>query len=122
MPVKLIFSIVLMILVATFTGFNLENKCNLWIGVTFKDVPVFVTVIASFVCGVIVTLPFTLGKSNKEAVKKALEKAEKLRRKEADKKAKEEAKALKDSSANFPLSSTEDNSVKTASAEGDSLS
>lgn len=108
MPIKLIFSIALMVLVAAFTGFNLGNKCDLWLFHTFKDVPVFVTVIASFVCGVLLTLPFTFGKSNKEAVKKALAKAEKNRAKEEklkEKAAAKEAKASSSASVNFPLSS-----------------
>ncbi|HAM78317.1 MAG TPA: hypothetical protein DCP61_03945 [Treponema sp.] len=116
MPVKLIFSIALMVLVATFTGFNLGNKCDLWIFHTFKDVPVFVTVIASFVCGVLLTLPFTFGKSKKEAVKKALAKAEKNREKEerirekaAAKEAAKEAKSSSEAS-HFPLSSEGGNS------------
>ena len=107
MPIKLIFSIALMVLVAAFTGFNLGNKCDLWLFHTFKDVPVFVTVIASFVCGVLLTLPFTFGKSNKEAVKKALAKAEKNRAKEEKLKEKAAAKEAKasSSSVNFPLAS-----------------
>ena len=124
MPIKLIFSILLMVLVATFTGFNLGNKCDLWIFHTFKDVPVFVTVIASFVCGVLLTLPFTFGKSNKEAVKKALAKAEKNREKEERIKekaaAKEAAKEAKvSSSVHFPLSSEDGSNVTYA---GDSSS
>lgn len=65
MPIKLIFAILLVILVACFTGFNLNNRCDLWLFYTFKNLPIFTTVIASFICGVLVTLPFTFGKKRK---------------------------------------------------------
>ena len=60
MPVRLLATIILMVLVAIFTGFNLDNKCDIWLFHTFKAVPVFVTILTSFVAGVIVMLPFTL--------------------------------------------------------------
>lgn len=65
MPLKLIGMIVLMVLVATFTGFNLDNRCNIWFFHTFEHVPVFATILGSFVAGVIVTLPFTIARRSK---------------------------------------------------------
>ncbi len=66
MPIKLIGTIILMVIVALFTGFNLDNRCNIWLFHTFEQVPVYITILGSFVAGVIVTLPFTFKKCPKE--------------------------------------------------------
>ena len=66
MPIKLIGTIILLILVTIFAGVNLDNKCDItFIFYTFKEVPVFMTVIISFVIGVIIMLPFTFGRKKK---------------------------------------------------------
>lgn len=57
MPVKLIGTILLVVFVAVLTGFNLDNKSDIWFFHTFKDIPIIYTVLSSFVLGVIVTLP-----------------------------------------------------------------
>ena len=72
MPIKLIAVLVLVVLVAVFTGFNLENKCTIWFFHNFTDIPVFASLLVSFLAGVIVTLPFTFikgGKKDKSAAK-----------------------------------------------------
>jgi len=74
MPIKLIGAILLAVLVAVLTGFNLSNKCSVWFFHNFLNVPVFALVIGAFVAGVLVALPFTFGKSG---LKKQLEKAKK---------------------------------------------
>jgi len=71
MPIKLIGTILLVVLVAVLTGFNLENKCNIWFFHTFKEIPVYAAIITSFLLGVVVTLPFTFGKKR---MQKKLEK------------------------------------------------
>ena len=54
MIVRLISSIVALVIIAFFAGFNLENKCDVnLLFYTFKDAPVFFTVVFSFVAGVI---------------------------------------------------------------------
>ena len=60
MPIKLILVIILTVFVSVFTGLNLENKCSIWFFHTFKDIPVVALVLASFIAGVIVTLPVSL--------------------------------------------------------------
>ncbi|MGP1459480.1 MAG: hypothetical protein ACTTKL_09240 [Treponema sp.] len=56
---RLITTIIAMVALAFFVGFNLENKCDVnIIFYTFKQTPVFFTIIISFVIGVIFTLPF----------------------------------------------------------------
>lgn len=57
MVLKLILTILIIVLVAFFTGFNLENVCNIWLfGKTFSNVPVFITALISFAAGILVTL------------------------------------------------------------------
>ncbi len=67
MPIKLIITVLLMALAAVFTGFNLDNKCNIWFFHVFKDVPVYVTIFASFIAGVFIMIPFTVGKSGRRS-------------------------------------------------------
>ena len=60
MPFKLIGTIILVVLVAILTGFNLSNKCTIWIFHNFENIPVFAALLGSFIAGVIITIPFTL--------------------------------------------------------------
>ena len=72
MPFKLILFILCMIIVAAFTGFNLENVCDINFGfVRFEKVPVFLTILFSFLAGILVPLPFTFGKRKAPAAAKA---------------------------------------------------
>lgn len=75
MPIKLIGAVILAVFVAIFTGFNLTNKCDVWLFHTFKEVPVAATIIGSFVVGVLVTLPFTFIKKKSREEKKEEKKA-----------------------------------------------
>ncbi len=102
MPVKLLFALILVVLVACFTGFNLNNKCDLWLFYTFKDLPIFATVIASFACGVLVTLPFTFGKKRKSEDNLLKEKRVKgWRRKSSNKNKQDESEEEKTSVVDF---------------------
>ena len=60
MPFKLIGTIILVVLVAILTGFNLSNKCTIWFFHNFEKIPVFAALLGSFIAGVIITIPFTL--------------------------------------------------------------
>lgn len=67
MPFRLIGTIILLILVTIFAGVNLDNKCDItFIFYTFEKVPVFMTVIVSFAIGVLLMMPFTLGRKKKK--------------------------------------------------------
>lgn len=67
MPIKLIGTIILVVLVAILTGFNLSNKCTIWFFHNFENIPVFAALLGSFVAGVVITIPFTLiGRRKKE--------------------------------------------------------
>lgn len=67
MPWKLILFILSVVLVTIFIGFNLTNACDVSLGVyTFKNVPIFMSILLAFALGVFVMLPFTFGHSKKE--------------------------------------------------------
>ena len=69
--IGLIIFIAFAVLVATFAGFNIGNKCNVSvIFYTFEDVSVFITIIVSFIVGFAVSLPFSFGKGRSIAAKK----------------------------------------------------
>ena len=58
MVLKLIFTIALLVAVAIFSGFNLDNRCNIWLfGKILPNAPVFMTILVSFAAGILVTLP-----------------------------------------------------------------
>ena len=81
MSFKLIGMIILLVLVTVFCGFNNGDgyRCNVnLLFRTFNDVPVFLTVLVSFLAGAVVALPFTFGRRAKKQPKApAAEKADK---------------------------------------------
>ena len=67
MPWRLIFFVIVVVLATIFVGFNLGNACDVsLIFHDFKNVPVFITIIVSFLLGIIVMLPFAFGKKNRK--------------------------------------------------------
>lgn len=68
MIIRLLGTILSLVVLAFFVGFNLDNKCNVNVLVhTFQNVPVFITIIISFVVGVLFTMPFAFSyKSQKK--------------------------------------------------------
>lgn len=93
MILRLILTIICLVILACFAGFNLDNKCNVNLLIhTFTNVPVFVSIIISFAAGVIFTLPVAIfTRAEKKA--KAKEKEEKAAKKRLfQKKSKEETK------------------------------
>ena len=63
MPIKLILFLIIIVVVTIFAGFNISNVCNVsLVFYEFQNVPVFVTVLFSFVIGVLIMLPFTFKK------------------------------------------------------------
>lgn len=96
MPFKLIGTIILLVLVTVFAGFNIDNKCNInLIFRQFNDVPIFFSLMIAFVAGVFVMIPFTLGKSAKAKKSSQDKKLEKQLAKEARKEAKKAEKLMK---------------------------
>lgn len=72
--------IAMLCVIAVFSGFNLDNRCNIWIfGKIFNNVPIFLTVLLSFAAGIIVSLPaIFLRKEKKLTVEQARALAERL--------------------------------------------
>ncbi len=62
MPWKLILFLICLVATTFFIGFNLENSCNIHVGFkTYENVPVYLTVLISFVFGAVIAFLFSLG-------------------------------------------------------------
>lgn len=64
------------IVLLVFIGFNLENKSDISFGFTvIHDIPVFLTILASFSAGLLSAIPlFLIRRKKKHEIKKALSK------------------------------------------------
>lgn len=61
MIIKLISGILVLICTICFIGFNIDKTCDVSvIFYTFKNVPIFFTILISFVLGVLVTIPIMI--------------------------------------------------------------
>lgn len=61
MPWKLVLFLATLLLATLFIGFNLDNRCDVsWIFGTFRDVPIFVSLLFAFTAGVFAAIPFKL--------------------------------------------------------------
>jgi len=70
MPLKMLGMIILLVIITVFAGLNLDNKCNInLIFRQFKDVPIFFSLLLSFLCGMIFMLPYALGKRHRDSRK-----------------------------------------------------
>lgn len=68
MIANLIAIIVGIVFIAFFAGFNLDNKCDVsLVFYTFKQIPVFFTILISFAVGLLCALPFALVRRSKKA-------------------------------------------------------
>ncbi len=88
MTVKMIAFLLLLIIIAVFSAFNLSNTSDISFGFyTLKNVPIFLSLLVSFIAGAIMMLPFTFIKKRKlikETVQESKEekKVKKKRKKE----------------------------------------
>ncbi len=90
MVLKLIFTIALLVAVAIFSGFNLDNRCNIWLfGKVFENAPIFMTILVSFAAGILVTLPAVFFKRERkltpEQARAMAERLEQEQKKQLDK-------------------------------------
>ncbi len=69
-----LFSIILCLVAAAFfVGFNLDNKCDVnVIFYTFRQIPVFFTIILSFAAGILFALPFAFIHRHSQKKKKQM--------------------------------------------------
>jgi len=59
MPWKLIGFLTVLVLMTFFVGFNLDNRCDVsLIFYTFRNVPIFVSLLFAYACGAITLIPF----------------------------------------------------------------
>ncbi len=62
MPWKLILFLLCLVITVFFIGFNLDNSCNINLGFrTYENVPVFLTVLISFIAGAMLSFVFMVG-------------------------------------------------------------
>jgi uncharacterized integral membrane protein len=65
--IRLISIIVVFAVFLSFIMLNLPNKCDISFGfVSFKDVPIFLSALSSFVLGMLVTVPMMLFRKKKQ--------------------------------------------------------
>ncbi|OHD80810.1 MAG: hypothetical protein A3J97_16855 [Spirochaetes bacterium RIFOXYC1_FULL_54_7] len=65
MPWKLLAFIITMSMVLVFIGFNLENRCDVSVAFhTFTNVPVVITILASFLLGLLMAFPLSFGRKS----------------------------------------------------------
>lgn len=96
MPFKLLGTIIVLVVVTIFCGFNLDNKCNVSFGFyNFENVSVFITVMISFFAGILITLPFAFFKKRmtKEQIQQQAERIKTSEEKSAAKAEKAKIKA-----------------------------
>lgn len=76
MPFRLVFMVIVLIVLVVFMGYNVENRCDVSFAFyTLKDVPVILTILASFALGLLAALPFALrGRKNRQPSAPAAEK------------------------------------------------
>lgn len=100
MPWKLVGFIVCLVLGTCFAGFNLENCCNISFGFhTFENIPIFLSLIIAFACGVVVTLPFTIIKKKTAKEKQALAEEKALKKIKREQEKEERAKVSAEKAA-----------------------
>ena len=130
MIVRLIGTLIVLVLIAFFAGFNLDNKCSVNLLVhEFENVPVFFTIIISFVAGILFSLPFALihrssKQKNNESAKPSVKEPKKVRsfffkKKNVDEK-KNEMSHTKSAESAETQNEKSDQSAKTPEKEGES--
>ena len=75
---RLIGFLIILIIFAVFSAFNLSNRSDISLAFyTFKNVPIFLSLLVSFILGSLFVLPFTLFKTKKGTIKKDTKKKKK---------------------------------------------
>ncbi|MDR2019160.1 MAG: hypothetical protein LBQ14_00150 [Treponema sp.] len=81
MPWRLIGCVVVLIILLGFIGFNLENRCDISFGprglLTVSQVPVYFTAFASFVLGMLCSIPLVISLRVKKPKGREQEKSKK---------------------------------------------
>lgn len=70
MPWKFVFFLSGLLIAAFFLGYNLENRCDIsFVFYTFREVPIFVSLLFAYVAGAVSILPFLLFRKKKTGKK-----------------------------------------------------
>ena len=70
MPWKLVSFLFVLVAITVFIGFNIENRCDVsFIMYTFRDVPIFVSLLFAYVAGAVTVIPFFFGYRKKRTQK-----------------------------------------------------
>jgi len=102
MPWRLLVLIIILGILLGFIGFNLNNTCDLSLGFkVFKGVPIYLTVFASFMLGMVSSLPFIIFGSLRKKMKK--EKKHKSLKSEDDRLSKEKTDDKIDNSGSYGI-------------------
>ncbi len=71
MPFKLFSFLFFLVAVTLFIGLNLENRCDISLFFyTFKNVPIFLSLLFAFVLGALAVVPFLFGSGKKKPAAK----------------------------------------------------
>ncbi len=99
MTFKMIGFLLILIVIAVFSAFNLKNTSNIELGFrTFKDVPIFLSLLIAYIAGSLTMIPFTFRKKSKQ------------RKKEDNPPPKEKGKKKK-SKKDIPIEKTEESII-----------
>ncbi len=73
MPGKLFYFLTVLIVIIVFMAVNLNNSCDISVVFYhFKDVPIFLSMMFSFVLGILASLPFLFGSGKKKEKKQTV--------------------------------------------------
>jgi uncharacterized integral membrane protein len=71
MPWRLIVFVIILGFVVVFAGFNVNNVSDVSFGFRVaEDVPIFISLFFAFAVGVVIMLPFVVGRSKKQRLPK----------------------------------------------------
>jgi uncharacterized integral membrane protein len=66
MPWRMIGLVLLLVLVAAFATLNLSNRTDISLGLhVFREVPIFLSLLVAFLAGILVMVPFTVGRGRR---------------------------------------------------------
>jgi len=116
MIATLIFLILIVIFLAFFIGFNIQNNCNLWFFTNYTDVPVVLLIFIAFAAGVAIALLIVLFAKLRSPSKKEYVEVKSKEEKKKDKELKEKIKDL-EGKKKLSFKKNKNNSENTAATD-----
>ena len=91
--IRLIFFILIFAIFMAFIVLNLEHKTDISFGlITFEDIPVFLSILASFALGMLFAIPLAFSLSRKNKKKAEIQNANDMKTAKAESQAKDKIK------------------------------